>query len=104
MIRCVCYVSVLLLWCTVPAVSWGQYDVEEKWPVWVRGLVDVRIARGGRASSWTDQGMGIGKSRYGGTGSLLGRGTVNSSRSLSAFGRTRRNTPLGYQRPCTTQC
>jgi hypothetical protein len=54
-------------------VSWGQYDVEEKWPVWIRGLVDVRIARGGRASSWTDRGIGLGKSRYGGTGSLLGR-------------------------------
>jgi len=71
MIRCICHVWILLL-CAIPSVSWGQYDVEEKWPVWVRGLVDVRIARGGRASSWTDQGMGIGKSRYGGTGSLLG--------------------------------
>ena len=73
MIRRVCYALVLLLWGGVlPSLSWGQYDVEEKWPVWVRGLVDVRIARSGRASSWTDQGIGIGKSRYGGTGSPLG--------------------------------
>ena len=65
----------VVLWCwALPTASWGQYDVEEKWPVWIRGLVDVRIARGGRASSWTDQGIGIGKSRYGGTGSLLGTG------------------------------
>jgi hypothetical protein len=70
MIRCVCYVLALLV-CTAPSISWGQYDVEEKWPVWIRGLVDVRIARTGRSSSWTDQGVGLGKSRYGGTGSLL---------------------------------
>ncbi|MBM4257776.1 MAG: hypothetical protein FJ147_18025 [Deltaproteobacteria bacterium] len=70
MTRCVCYVFVFLLG-VIPSISWGQYDVEEKWPVWIRGLVDVRIARGGRASSWTDQGFGVGKSRYGGTGSLV---------------------------------
>ncbi len=65
----------MLVWfCTLPSLSWAQYDVEEPWPVWVRGLVDVRIARGGRASSWTDRGIGLSKSRYGGTGALLGTG------------------------------
>jgi hypothetical protein len=73
MIRCVQYVAVLML-CIIPSLSWGQYDVEEQWPVWIRGLVDVRIARGGRASSWSDGGVGLGKSRYGGTGALLGTG------------------------------
>ncbi len=44
--------------------AWGQYEVEEESPVWVRGLLDVRIARGGRSSSWTSRGPG--KTRYGG--------------------------------------
>ncbi len=44
--------------------AWGQYEVEEESPVWVRGLLDVRIARSGRSSSWTSRGPG--KTRYGG--------------------------------------
>ena len=44
--------------------AWGQYEVEEESPVWVRGLLDVRLARGGRSSSWTSRGPG--KTRYGG--------------------------------------
>ena len=42
----------------------AQYEVEEESPVWVRGLLDVRVARGGRSSSWTSGGPA--KTRYGG--------------------------------------
>lgn len=65
----------MMLTCGValPDPAWGQSDfeedeeeweVEDEWPVWVRGLLDVRLARGGRSSSWTDRGAG--KTRYGG--------------------------------------
>ncbi|MGE0821705.1 MAG: hypothetical protein AB7G75_02380 [Candidatus Binatia bacterium] len=61
-----------IIWrCALPSLAWAQYDVEEKSPVWLRGVLDVRVAQGGRASSWTDQGLGIGKHRYGGSGPLF---------------------------------
>ncbi|MGE0685079.1 MAG: hypothetical protein AB7P69_29730, partial [Candidatus Binatia bacterium] len=50
--------------------SWGQYEVEQESRVWLRGLLDVRVARGGRAPSWMDGGAG--KSRYGGRSTSLG--------------------------------
>jgi hypothetical protein len=46
------------------SVAWAQYEVEAESPVWVRGLLDVRIAGGSKAPSWTDRGSG--KLRYGG--------------------------------------
>jgi len=57
---------VFLLLClyAFPSQSRGQYEVEEEQPFWLRGLLDVRIARGGRAPSWMDRGSG--KTRYGG--------------------------------------
>ena len=48
----------------VVSSAWGQYEVEEGNPVWVRGLLDVRLARGGRFSSCTSRGPR--KTRYGG--------------------------------------
>lgn len=50
--------------------AWGQYEVEQEKPFWIRGLLDVRIAQGGRAPSWTDRGPG--KTRYGGKSTSLG--------------------------------
>ena len=57
----------LLLGACSPA--WAQYetsdfDVEQADRVWLRALLDVRLAHGGPASSWTDSGAG--KLRYGG--------------------------------------
>jgi hypothetical protein len=41
-----------------------EFEVEQEPPFWLRGLLDVRVVRGGSASSWTDRGTG--KARYGG--------------------------------------
>jgi hypothetical protein len=41
-----------------------QYDVEETDRVWLRALMDLRIARGPAAPSWTDGGPG--RTRFGG--------------------------------------
>src|SRR4051812_31325885 len=62
--------TILCCACAVPA--WAQYDstdggdfgVEQDKRVWIRALLDVRVARGGPAPSWTDSGPG--KLRYGG--------------------------------------
>ncbi len=62
-----CKVSapLLLAACTVAsAPAYAQYEVDEDSPVWLRALLDVRVARGGSAPSWTDHGPG--KTRYGG--------------------------------------
>ncbi|MGH8007372.1 MAG: hypothetical protein ACREQ3_10215 [Candidatus Binatia bacterium] len=58
--------SGLLLICLwlLPSPAWSQYEIEQERPFWLRGLLDVRIARGGRAPSWMDRGPG--KTRYGG--------------------------------------
>lgn len=50
--------------------AWAQYDVEEEERIWLRALLDVRLARGGAAPSWTDHGPG--KARYGGKSTDLG--------------------------------
>ena len=42
----------------------AQYDVEESDRVWLRALVDIRLARGPEMPSWTDDGPG--KTRFGG--------------------------------------
>lgn len=60
----------LLFLCAASPQAWGQYQVEQKNPFWLRGLLDVRIARGGRAPSWTDRGPG--KTRYGGRSTSQG--------------------------------
>jgi hypothetical protein len=44
---------------------YGQYEVDTDKPVWLRALVDVRLAQAGPAPSWTDRGPG--KTRYGGS-------------------------------------
>ena len=51
-------------------VAWGQYEVEKESPVWLRGLLDLRIAGGSKAPSWTDRGPG--KLRYGGRATATG--------------------------------
>ena len=58
--------------CCFPQHLYAQeeFEVEHEWPFWLRGLVDVRIARGGKASSWTDRGPG--KIRYGGRSTQKG--------------------------------
>lgn len=64
-----------LLWLLVfsvpiPRLSWGQYEVEPQSPVWIRGILDLRVAQGRSAPAWTDRGWG--KSRYGGRVTSLG--------------------------------
>jgi len=59
--------TLLLCACATPA--WSQYEggdfgVEQTDRVWLRALLDVRLAHGGPATSWTDSGAG--KLRYGG--------------------------------------
>jgi hypothetical protein len=51
-------------YCVAPTPARAQYDLEEEQRVWLRALLDVRVARGGSAPSWTD--LGPGKTRYGG--------------------------------------
>ncbi|HZF27189.1 MAG TPA: hypothetical protein VEZ88_13070 [Steroidobacteraceae bacterium] len=55
----------LISLCNVVAPrAWAQYEVEQPDRVWLRALLDVRVARGGSAPSWTDSGPG--KTRFGG--------------------------------------
>jgi hypothetical protein len=68
---CRAYACLLLLcWCVAPSLAWAQYDVEQEQRVWLRALLDVRVARGGSAPSWTD--LGPGKTRYGGKSTAEG--------------------------------
>jgi hypothetical protein len=53
----------LLLLAAMPRAQ-AQFEIEETRRVWLRALLDVRVARGGEAPSWTDHGPG--KTRYGG--------------------------------------
>jgi hypothetical protein len=53
------------LFCLVSPTASAQYEVDQDKGLWVRGLVDVRVAEGGPAPSWTDGGPG--KLRYGGS-------------------------------------
>lgn len=59
-------IALLLLACGLaPLVAHAQYDVDdEQDSVWLRALIDVRVARGPEFASWTDSGPG--KLRYGG--------------------------------------
>lgn len=62
---------IFVLFCSVvPSQVWAQYEVEQEDRVWLRGLLDVRVARGGSAPSWTDHGPG--KTRYGGRSTETG--------------------------------
>ncbi len=66
---------VLLMVCLLsatPSVAWGQdtYESEQASPFWVRGLLDVRVVRGGSAPSWVNRGPG--KTRYGGRSDAQG--------------------------------
>lgn len=47
---------------------YAQYEVDADKTVWLRALIDIRLARAGPAPSWTDRGPG--KTRYGGTDGL----------------------------------
>ena len=58
------WLGVLLFGGVVPPSGWCQYEVEQEQPFWLRGLLDLRVAQGGRAHAWTDRGPG--KTRYGG--------------------------------------
>jgi hypothetical protein len=55
----------LLLLCALSWSARAQYDLEQPSNLWLRALVDVRLAGGGPAPSWTDGGPG--KMRYGGS-------------------------------------
>ena len=55
---------VLLAWGFAPLAAQAQYEVDEQSSVWLRALIDVRVARGPAFPSWTDSGPG--KLRYGG--------------------------------------
>ncbi|HET9445144.1 MAG TPA: hypothetical protein VFO35_02740, partial [Steroidobacteraceae bacterium] len=57
-------IAVLLACGLAPQVSHAQYEVDEETRVWLRALIDVRVARGPEFPSWTDSGPG--KLRYGG--------------------------------------
>ena len=54
-----------LLFCALSWPAYAQYDLEQPSSLWLRGLVDVRLAGGGPAPGWTDHGPG--KMRYGGS-------------------------------------
>lgn len=54
----------LLLCLAVPTPVLAQYEVEQESRVWLRGVLDLRAARGASVPSWTDSGPG--KTRYGG--------------------------------------
>jgi hypothetical protein len=53
-----------LLCCVIAFPARAQYEVEEEKLLWLRALLDLRIARGPAVSSWTDRGNG--RMRYGG--------------------------------------
>ena len=53
-----------------PLVAHAQYEVDEQNSVWLRALIDVRVARGPEFPSWTDSGPG--KLRFGGRSSDSG--------------------------------
>ena len=94
---CKAFAPLLLAACTVAsAPAHAQYEVDEDNPVWLRALLDVRVARGGSAPSWTDHGPG--KTRYGGRSTDAGFERVtrlalaqfaHSGRRLAAVGHTR---------------
>lgn len=54
----------LLLGAAVPSPVRAQYEVEQESRVWLRGVLDLRAARGAQVPSWTESGPG--KTRYGG--------------------------------------
>jgi hypothetical protein len=58
----------LILCATFASQARGQYEVDADKPIWLRALLDVRLARSGPAPSWTDRGPG--KLRYGGNSSF----------------------------------
>jgi hypothetical protein len=64
------WLGAVLLCGAAPSPSWCQYEVEQEKPFWVRGLIDLRIAQGGRAHAWTSRGPG--KTRYGGRSTAEG--------------------------------
>jgi len=43
------WLGVLLFGGAVPPPGWCQYEVEQEKPFWLRGLLDLRVAQGGRA-------------------------------------------------------
>lgn len=59
-----------ILLSVLPSQGWCQYEVEQASPFWFRGLLDVRVVRGGSAPSWVNRGPG--KARYGGRGDSSG--------------------------------
>jgi hypothetical protein len=50
--------------CVVAFPAQAQYEVEDDQRLWLRALIDMRIARGPPESSWTDSGSG--RMRHGG--------------------------------------
>jgi hypothetical protein len=65
------FALLLLAVCSIVATpARAQYDVDEEDRVWLRALLDVRVARGGEAPSWTDRGPG--KTRFGGRATPAG--------------------------------
>jgi hypothetical protein len=58
-------IAALLASCGLaPLAAHAQYDVDEENRVWLRALIDVRVARGPEFPSWVDSGPG--KLRHGG--------------------------------------
>jgi hypothetical protein len=65
-------IAIARTWCLVicgalSSQAYAQYEVNSDRSVWLRALLDVRVASGGPAPSWTDRGLG--KLRYGGSSS-----------------------------------
>ena len=69
MARLAITLTLLLFASSAPSRVWAQfddsYDNGDQSRVWLRALLDVRVAGGGPAASWTDRGPG--KLRYGGS-------------------------------------
>jgi hypothetical protein len=62
--------AVLLVLLIVSAPARAQYEVEQEKTVWLRAVVDLRVARGAQVPSWTESGPG--KTRYGGEAADFG--------------------------------
>ena len=85
-----------VLACGMPSPAAAQYEVESEDRVWLRALLDVRLARGGEAPSWTDSGPG--KTRYGGRSTDTGFERVTRCRARATRDRSRRGAALGHAR------
>lgn len=74
--RSIAFALLVAVFCSVVSLpAQAQYELDEENSLWLRALLDVRVARGGQAPSWTDHGPG--KTRYGGRSGESGHERVS---------------------------